>query len=187
MIAAPVARARCPNTTVALRAWVGVYFALWGLTVGIAALVWLAPGGASFARGVLSLTLSGAHNPPPSIGEVGSITTNNIMHSVWPLSLGLLCVQRRRFTRLLADGAVFANLFVGALLVGGAVGGYGVQALEFLPHVPLEWAGIVVGTAGWVVERGRPLDWLARMFGLALAAILLGCAAVAESCLVPHR
>jgi len=116
-----------------------------------------------------------------------AIACNNILHSVWPLTLGLLDLQRRRFTRLLADGAVFANLLVAALLVGGAIGGYGAHALAFLPHIPLEWAGIAVGAAGWAVERKRPLDQRTRTLGVALAAILLGCAAVVESFLVPHR
>jgi hypothetical protein len=164
-----------------------VYAGLWAATLGFAALVWLTPGAGSLARGVLRLSLSAAHNPPPSLGGALSIAANNVVHSAWPLSLGLIDAQRRPFTRLLADGAVFANLLVAALLVGGAVGGYGVQALAFLPHVPLEWAGIAVGAAGWAVERERPLDWRARVLGLALTAVLLGCAAVVESCLVPHR
>ncbi len=176
-----------PRLAVALRAWVGVYFALWGFTLATALLLWLVPGGAPFARSALSLALSGDRNPPPSVPLVLAIARNNLLHSAWPLTLGLLELQRRRSTRLLGDVAVFANLLLAALLVGGAIGGYGVRALPFLPHLPLEWTGITVGASGWVVDRRRALDRRARLLGLALAVILLGLAAIFESCLVPHR
>jgi hypothetical protein len=100
----------------------------------------------------LPLTLTAAHNPPPSLAGVLSIAINNTLRSVWPLTLGLIDAQRRRVTRLLADGAVLANLLVSGTLVGGAVGGYGVRVLAFLPHLPLEWAGLAMGAAGWAVE-----------------------------------
>jgi hypothetical protein len=187
----------------AWRAWLLVYTALWGFTLGTAILVWALPCGPAIAREVLRLTLSGAHNPPPSLAGVSSIAANNILHSVWPLSLGLIGAQRRRSARLLADAAVLANLAVAGLLVGGAIGGYGLRALPFLPHVPLEWAGIALGAAGWLVERERrfrgreherPFDEREGLISGRLRALAAGltvgvliCAASFESFLVPHR
>ncbi|HEY5286000.1 MAG TPA: hypothetical protein VIJ50_02730 [Solirubrobacteraceae bacterium] len=97
-----------------------VYALLWGLTLGSCVLVLAVPGGPAFAQGLLPLTLTPAHNPPPSLAGVLSITANNTLRSVWPLTLGLIDAQHRKVTRLLADGAVLANLVLSGLLVGGA-------------------------------------------------------------------
>jgi hypothetical protein len=170
-----------------LQAWLVSYGALWAFTLGAAVLVRIVPGGPALAHELLRLSLSAAHNPRPSFAGVLWIAANNSLHSLWPLTLGLIDAQRRRVTRLVADGAVLANLLVAGVLVGGTVGGYGLRALPFLPHVPLEWAGIAVGAAGWAVERKRSLGLRERAFatGLAAAAFLL--AATVETCLVPHR
>lgn len=169
------------------RVWLVSYGVLSALTVGAAALVLIVPGGPALARETLRLSLSAAHNPPPSLGGVVSIAVNNTLHSVWPLSLRLIDVQRRRVSRLLADAAVLGNLLVCGLLVGAALGGYGWRVLAFLPHVPLEWAGVSLGTAGWAMERRQALGARERKLTVALTAGLLVCAALVESLLVPHR
>ena len=115
------------------RAWALAYGVLWTFTLGSAAFVRVAPGGQALARQVLHLALTASHNPPPSLDGVVSIAFNNTLHSVWPLTLGLLGAQRRRFTRLLADVAVLSNLLLAAVLFGGAVGGYGVRVLPVPP------------------------------------------------------
>lgn len=168
-----------------LRAWALSYGALWAFTLGGAVLVTFVPGAPMIAREVLRLSLDASHNPPPSLGVVVSIAANNVLHAAWPLLLGLVGAERRWFTRRLADGAVLANLLFAGLLVGVAVGGYGTRVLPFLVHVPLEWAGIAAGSAGWVIERNKQLD--GRRLTVALTALLLLCAATAETCLVPHR
>ncbi|HEY5195236.1 MAG TPA: hypothetical protein VIJ39_15380 [Solirubrobacteraceae bacterium] len=171
----------------AWHAWVRVYALLWAFTLGGCVLVLVVPGGPSLARGLLPLTLTAAHNPPPNLAGVLSIAANNTLRSVWPLTLGLLDAQRRRATRLLADGAVMANLLVSGLLVGGAVGGYGVRVLAFLPHLPLEWAGLALGAAGWTTDRGRRINQHERIMTVALIVIMLLCAAIIETRLVPYR
>lgn len=171
------------------RAWLPIYGALWEVTLASGLLVLLVPGARPVARELLGLSLTAAHNPPPSLGGVASIAANNILHSVWPLSLGLIDAQRHRFTRRLADLAVGANLVVAGVLVGSAVGGYGSRVLAFLVHVPLEWAGITLGSAGWTIERtgARRLSWHQRGLVFGATTTLQACAALVESLLAPHR
>lgn len=171
----------------AWHAWLRAYALLWAFTVGACVLVLVVPGGPSLARRLLPLSLAAAHNPPPSLAGVLSIAANNTLRSVWPLTLGLIDAQRRRVTRLLVDGAVLANFLVSALLVGAAVGGYGVRVLAFLPHLPLEWAGLAGGIAGWVVERGQKLSLHERELVILFTVGILVCAAAAETYLVPHH
>jgi hypothetical protein len=150
-------------------------------------LILVVPGAPALARGLLHLSLTATHNPPPSVPGVISIALNNMLHSVWPLSLGLLDAQRRRFTRALADAFVTANLAVPGLLVGTALAGYGTRALPYLPHVPVEFAGIAIGSAGWLVERHRSLALRERILYAGATVVLLLLAATIETYLVPHR
>lgn len=169
------------------RAWLTAYAAIWTFMLAAGALVYALPGAPALARQLLALKLSAVHNPPPNVGLVLSIALNNTLRSIWPLALGPLGARRNRITRMLADGAVFANLLVPGLLVGGALGGYGLRVLPYLPHVPIEWAGIAVGASGWLVERQRPMRHSALVGALASLAGLLLCAALLEATLAPHR
>ena len=120
---------RSPIAADACQAWLRAYALLWTFTLGTYVLVLLMPGGPALARRLLPLALTASHNPPPSLAGVLSIATNNTLRSVWPLALGLVEAQRRPITRLLADGTVLANLLVSGLLVGCAIGGYGLRIL----------------------------------------------------------
>lgn len=170
-----------------LGAWVRAYGLLWTFTLATALLVIVVPGAGAFARGLLHLKLSPAANPPPSIATVVSIVANNVLRSSWPLVLGPLGARRNRLTRTLADGAVLANLLVPGLLVGGALGGYGLQVLAYLPHVPVEWAGIAGGAAGWLAERTEGPHRTRRSTAIVYLTTLMMLAAAAETFLVPHR
>ncbi|MHB1538890.1 MAG: hypothetical protein ACYCUM_13875 [Solirubrobacteraceae bacterium] len=176
-----------PGAASLARAWAGSYLALCALTLAIAAAALLVPDAPALARGLLDLKLSAHANPPPSIAGALSIALENTLHASWPLSLGPLGARARRATRTLADAAVAANLLVCALLVGGALAGYGPAVLAYLPHVPLEWAGIAIGAGAWRIERTRPLSGRERAASLiAIISILLLAAAV-ETSLTPHR
>ena len=169
-----------------IKASLVTYAALLTLTLCLSAIVCITPGASTLARELLQLKLSAAVNPPPNIGMILSIVANNALHSAWPLTLGLIA-PRRRLTRTLADSFVLANLLIPALLIGGALGGYGPRALPYLPHVPVEWAGIATGATGWMIERHTPLTPRERTTWIALTIALLTCAASIETYLVPHR
>lgn len=165
------------------RAWLTAYEAIWTFTLAAGAVVYAVPGAPSLARQVLALKLSAVHHSPPTVGLVLSIALNNMLRSIWPLMLGPLEARRNRLMRMLADGAVLANLLAAGLLVGGALGGYGLRVLPYLAHVPVEWAGIASGTTAWLIERRRPLAQRERAAISACTTVLLACAAICESCL----
>lgn len=170
-----------------LGAWGACYVLLCTGTLAIALLVSVIPGGPALARQLLHLTLSGAANPPPSVAGALSIAANNTLHTVWPLTLRPLGAHRHRITRALADCAVAANVCVPALLVGGALAGYGTGVLAFLVHVPVEWAGIALGNSAWVLARRRALRPGERVAVLVGSLLVLCVAAGIETWLTPHR
>lgn len=182
----PARLADARHTPSLWRAWITAYATIWVFTLAAGALVYVLPGGPGLARQLLALKLTAAHNPPPTMGLVLSIATNNTLHAIWPLTLGPLGARRNRLTRTLADGAVLANLLVPGLLVGGALGGYGLRVLPYLPHVPIEWAGIASGTSGWLIEREQPMRTATRTGALLSSAGLLLCAALVEVLFTPH-
>lgn len=163
------------------------YAGLWALTVAFAAVVWAIPGGSGFARGALVLSLSAARNPAPSVAAAVSITANNALHAGWPLALGPIGAARRRAARAFVDVAVALNIAMCAVLVGSAIGGYGSRTVAFLPQVPLEWAGVAVGAAGWTVERSWPLRRHERAVAAGVLVGLLAVAAAIEVWVTPHR
>jgi hypothetical protein len=179
-----VASKRAPSLW---RAWLTAYGAIWAFTLAAAFLVRVVPGGPALARQSLALKLTAAHKPPPHAGLVLSITLNNTPRAVWPLTLGVLGAQRHRLSRRLADAAVAANLLLSGLLVGTALGGYGIHVVPFLPHTPVEWAGLATGTTGWRIRRRRQLAKHELLALGWLTAALLGISALIETSLAPHR
>lgn len=76
------------------------------------------------------------------------------------------------------NGALLTVLLVNAALPGVAVGGYGVRALSFLVHLPLEWLAIAQSVAVYLDDHRRPRPLLV------VSVVLLG--ALAESFLTPQ-
>jgi hypothetical protein len=171
----------------ALRAWSTAYTFLLLVTFATCITVDAIPDAGTPARELLLLKLTAGWNPPPNIALVLSIAANNTLHSVWPLTLGLLDLQARRWTRALADAFVIANLILPGLLVGSALAAYGPRTLLYLPHVPIEFAGIAAGASGWLVKRDRHLTGRERILWIGATIALLLLAAAIEAYLVPHR
>jgi hypothetical protein len=186
-IALDASRVTSVDARSALRAWRAAYTFLLLVMFATCITVDAIPGAGTPARELLHLKLTGGGNPPPNVALVLSIAANNTLHSVWPLTLGLLDTQARRWTRALADAFVIANLAVPGVLVGAAIATYGTQMLAYLPHVPVEFAGIAAGAAGWLIERGRPLTTRERSIGIGVTVAVLLLAAAIEAYLVPHR
>jgi hypothetical protein len=171
----------------ALRAWHTAYTVLLLATFATGIAVYAIPGGRTLARELLHLKLAADGNPPPTVLLVASIAAHNTLHSIWPLTLGLLDLQARRWTRAVADAMVIANLTVPGVLVGSALAAYGPRTLLYLPHVPIEFAGIAAGAGGWLIERDRRLTARERAIGIGVTVAVLLLAATIEAYLVPHR
>lgn len=171
----------------ALRAWRATYAFLLLVMFATYITVDAIPGAGTAAREILRLKLTAANNPPPNVALALSIAANNALHSVWPLTLELIDAQARRWTRALADALVTSNLIVPGVLVGAALAAHGPRTLPYLPHVPVELAGITAGAAGWAVERDGRLSGRERAIGIGVSVAVLLFAASIEAYLVPHR
>jgi hypothetical protein len=159
---------------------------LWLATAVTAATATAVAPVAHAARLVLALKLDPARNPPPSLGHLLALASHNIQVAGWPLLLAALGAHRCAWSRSLADVAVVVNLAVNGILVGLALGAYRVRLLPYLPQLPLEWAGLAIGPAGWIMARRQTKAQ--RVFPLAVPLVLLlTFAAAIETLATPHR
>jgi hypothetical protein len=171
-----------------LRAWLPCYVAIWIATLSVALLVALC--GQSLAhpaRQMLALRLEPQSTPPPHPGHVLALAAHNIPIAAWPLLLGVIGAHRHRLARQIADTVLVACIIANTLPVGAALGAYGSTLLPYIPQLPLEWAGLALGAAAWLVQRQRAISVREGLQWLGLIALLLLCAAVVESVAVPHR
>ncbi len=79
--------------------------------------------------------------------------------------------------------AVVAILAGNVVVVGAAVGSYGLSVLPWLPHVPIEWLALACSAMSAVATRGSPA--LDRACAGVAAVVLLTAAAAIESYLTP--
>jgi hypothetical protein len=170
------------------RTWLGAYAAVWAITLAAAGLVWLAGHTAKDAgRRVLGLTLTPARNPPPDAWHVLALAAHNIPIAGWPLLLGLTGLQRNRRARTCGDCLVLACMLANTIPVGVALGAYGRALVPYIPQLPLEWAGLATGYAGWLMGRRQAPSARERAAWLAVLCGLLIGAAVIETTGVPRR
>jgi hypothetical protein len=169
-------------------AFLDSYAAVWVITLAAAAAVALAgPALAEPVRSLLGLGLAAQRNPPPHLGHIIALAAHNIPIAAWPLLLGLIGAGRQRLARHLADTVVLACILANAVPVGAALGAYGSAVIAYIPQLPLEWAGLALGYASWLVQRERELTAGERLAWLALIAAVMLLAGTLESLAVPHR
>lgn len=158
----------------ALRAWAVCWGGLWAVTLVAAGLI--AAGGQASTEALRSVLALSFHHERASVAELLGLWAHNTPIAAWPLLLTPLGAHRRRLARYVADLLVAACAIGNALPVGAALGAYGVRLAMWLPHLPLEWAGLACGPAWWLLARQQPLSgrvaslWLAACCGLMLAA-----------------
>jgi hypothetical protein len=169
-------------------AWLGAYATIWAETLAVAAVVLVS--GRALAdptKGNLRLALSPRLNAPPDLARILALAAHNIPIAAWPLLLGAIGAHRHRLTRRLADALVLACLIANTLPVAAALGAYQTALLPYIPQLPVEWAALALGAAGWITQREhpmRPREGLACLLGIVL---LLLYAAALETSGVPHR
>jgi hypothetical protein len=170
------------------RAWGLAYAAIWAATLTFQ-LIALADGPAlaDLAHANAGLVLAPWHTPTPSITHMLALATVNLMRAGWPLLLGVEGVHRNRISRRIADIAVAVFIGWNTLWVGSAIGLHRGALLPYIPQLPIEWAAIAVGAAGWLCQRQRPLTrrQLAGCFAWTLGMVLA--AAALETYGVPHQ
>lgn len=170
------------------RAWLFAYTAIWTMTLGIVLLV--AVGGARLqtaVSGLIGARLDPQLNPPPQIGHVLALSAHNLPIEAWPVLLGVVGAHKHPLVRKVADVLVGACMTANVGVVASALGAYGLALVPYLPQLPLEWAGLALGTGCWLVQRRQALTLREGVACVALiAGVLLG-AAVLETVAVPHR
>jgi hypothetical protein len=186
LIAPPARHGRLARA--AFGAWLTAYVAIWLATLGAAALLAAAGGTLTdTTRHVLALRLSPAVNPPPSLERVLGLALHNFPIAAWPLLLGAVGAERHALGRRIGDIAVIGWMAANTLPVGAALGAYGTGLLPYLPHLPLEWAGLALGASGWALQRRQPLERAEAVVLLGVLASMLICAASVEVLATPHR
>jgi hypothetical protein len=170
------------------RTWLFAYTTIWAMTLGIALVV--AVGGAHLQTAVAAVI--GAHldpqlNPPPQVGRVLALAAHNLPIEAWPVLLGVVGAHRHPLARRAADVLVGACMTVNVGVVGSALGAYGLALVPYLPQLPLEWAGLALGTSCWLVQRQRALTPREGVACVTLIACALLGAAALETVAVPHR
>lgn len=184
MAAAALTRARRSAAAGATRrelpAWARCYALAWTITAAAALLVAATPGLAALARRALGLSL---RPHPASLAEVVALFAHNLPLIAWPLLLPRLRLASR-WARAAASALVLGALALDSALVGTALGAYGPRLAVWLPHLPLEWAALALGTASGVAPDTAPTARPARR--LAAIATLLFAAAALETYATPQ-
>jgi hypothetical protein len=136
---------------------------------------------------VLGIRLDPDRNPPPQLAHVLMLAVHNVPIVAWPLLLGVVGAHRHRTARQIADVVVAACMTANVVIVGAALGAYGVRLVPYLTQLPLEWAALALGSGSWLLQRRRRLTLREGLvcFGL-IVVVLLGAAAL-ETGAVPHR
>jgi len=171
-----------------LRAWLYAYAAVWSATLTAAAVVLLvgAPLSAT-TRGLLALSLHPGSTPTPTLRHMGALAAHNIPTAAWPLLLPIVGAARRGWSRITADTLLAACLIANTMPVGAAIAAYGSALAPYIPQLPLEWAGLALGAAAWLLERHQALSIHGRLRCLALIVVVLTSAAALETFAVPHE
>jgi hypothetical protein len=170
------------------RAWARVYCATWLTTACSAIAVALVGDGvARTVRSTLALRLNGETSTARGLGHALALTAHNFPICAWPLLLGVLGADRSRAGRALTDAVLVVALIANTALAGAALGAYGSRLLPYLPQLPAEWAALALGASAWLVQRQRSIALGEAVALVGAIAVLLLCAAVLETFVVPHR
>jgi uncharacterized membrane protein SpoIIM required for sporulation len=158
---------------------------LWSGTLLGAAAVAAIPPLARAVRHVLPVHLDGS-GVSHTIGGGAGIAANNLAIAGSMLLMAAIAPRVGRKARIVGDILAVSIVARSALLVGAVLGSRTTDLLPYLPHLPLEWAGIGTAAGAWLYARRRPLT--ARQlatFTAVTVALLLG-AAVLETYATPR-
>ena len=107
---------------------------------------------------IIAPGLAGSTRPHPtltgSLSDVLGILANNLRVLAVPFLLWLLRFQDSRVGRMVGDGVMLALAGVSTVTVGIALGRWRTRLIPYLPHLPVEWAALIVAVATWLLIRG---------------------------------
>ena len=161
----------------ALSAW------LWILTLVPAIAVAVVPDAAHTLRSHLAFALTPYGG---SLGEVVEIATSNARVV---LAIALAAWVRSQVPALspVTDVLVGVIVLANTLLVGIAVGAYGLATVPWLVHLPVEWCALAVVLALQRADRRRTPNALAWSVTTAMALALVAVGALVEAYMTPQE
>jgi hypothetical protein len=121
---------------------------------------------------------------PGSLQEAGAIAATNA-RVVAAVLLAAWAVARAPIVKPCLDAVVVLVVGANAALIGCAIGGYGIGALPWLVHVPLELEALAVAGAAYRCSRANART--APPYGGVIGgcAVLIAGAAIVESYVTP--
>jgi hypothetical protein len=169
------------------RVWLAAYGAIWTATLATALIVGAVGPMKTPVRNLLRLHLHAGETRAPRLGHVLALAGHNLPIAAWPVLLGVAGAHRSQLGRHLTDTVVVAAIAANILPVAAALGAYGPPLLPYVPQLPLEWAGLALGSTAWLVQRRRALTVREGLAVLTITAVALLCAASVETFAVPHQ
>jgi hypothetical protein len=169
------------------RVWLAAYAAIWAATLATALIVGAVDPVKTSVRNLLRLHLHASETLAPRLGHVVALAGHNLPIAAWPVLLGVAGAHRSQLGRRLADTVVVAAIAANILPVAAALGGYGPALLPYIPQLPLEWAGLALGSTAWLMQRDRALTVREGLAVLTTTAVALLWAATVETFAVPHQ
>jgi hypothetical protein len=151
--------------------------ALHALLVLTAVVVALVPGWAPAMRSAFGLAF---RPPPPDLSTMLGYATANARPIVL-LLLGAFVASRSAAGRCVFDLVVGAVLSVNVVLVGVALGAYGIGLVPWLLHLPLELAALATAAGAYRTARRATLPPTALLRSALISALLLVAAAFVET------
>ena len=161
-----------------LRSVIAASTAVWSMTLAVTALVAAAPGAAELVRGAFAFRLDAGR--PGTWGEAAGYFATNL-RVVAAIHLAAWTRARSGPLGPLIDVVVGSTVTINAAVVGAALGAYGVRALPWLVHLPLEWAALGVAVSAYAAGRREFLATSTLLRTLVSACVLLGAAATVEA------
>ena len=153
-----------------------IYAALWAFTLAVAIIVASLGELGHTTRGMLDVRLDGSVLPRDLRAAAG-LWWRNASICGWPVLIAL-APRRWRIGDRVVCSVVALTAALNAMVVGAALGAYGLALTPYLPQLPLEWLGLAAGAAPWLGGVWtRPtraeLVTIGALGGLALAAAAL--------------
>ena len=154
---------------------------LWAVTLCAALAAASLPGVAAALRDAFAFRLDAGR--PATWAEAGDYFTANLR--VISALLLAAAARARGGPATLLDVVVTLTALGNAGMVGAAIGAYGLPALPWLVHLPLEWAALGVVLSAYGCGRHRLLTLRALGTAAVAATLLLLAAAATEAWATP--
>ncbi|GEM_PF-5796815 len=109
---------------------------------------------------------------PADVVTFVALLRHNLVVTLWPLALVVLGWAAIPVIRRVGDALVAGQVMLHGAVVGSAL----VQQpaiWRFLPHLPFEFAALVLPAAAWIVARQAATVSFARALAVALAVVAL--------------